>query len=62
MKNIIIKADYEYYRNPTKGEIKFGEGAIHWRTFTIFQIGYNKAGKLKKWFTSLDDGLRYYKP
>ncbi len=60
MANIIIKADYEYWRNPTAYEIKFGYGAIHTRTFTLFEIGYNKKGQLKKWFVSPDDGLRYY--
>jgi hypothetical protein len=46
------------WRNPTKGEIKFGEGAIHYRDFTTEEIGRNKQGKLKSWFKA-DDGLRY---
>jgi len=58
--NDIIKCNYEYWRNPTPYEIKFGEGAIHYITFTIFEIGYNKKGELKKWFISPDDKLRYY--
>lgn len=57
--NQIIKCDYECWRKPTAYEIKFGEGAIHYRTFTLFEIGYNKKGELKKWFISKDDGLRY---
>ena len=49
---------YEYWRNPTQWEIKFGEGAIHYRTFTVFEIGYNRKGELKSHFIA-DDGLRY---
>jgi hypothetical protein len=56
----IIKCDYTYWRKPTPYEIKFGEGAIHYRDFTLFEIGYNKQGKLKQWIVA-DDGLRYYK-
>jgi len=54
----VIKCDYEFWRNHTESEIKFGEGAIHYRTFTLFEIGYNKKGELKKWIIA-DDGLRY---
>lgn len=57
----IIKADYECWRNPTLSEIKFGEGAIHYRSFPLWDIGYNKKGDLKKWFIAKDDGLRYYR-
>lgn len=46
------------WRNPTKWEIKFGEGAIHYRDFTTEEIGRNKKGELKKWFIA-NDGLRY---
>jgi hypothetical protein len=50
---------YGYWRQPTKGELKFGEGAIHWRDFKIEECG--KADfTLKKWFIA-DDGLRYYR-
>ena len=56
-----FKNTYEYWRNPTKYELKFGEGAIHWRTFTDYEIGLNLKGELKKWFIA-DDGLRYNKP
>lgn len=48
----------EYWRNPTPYEIRFGEGAIHYREFTEEEIGVNKRGELKKWFIA-DDGLRY---
>jgi hypothetical protein len=48
------------WRNPTAWEIKFGEGAIHYRDFTDFEIGRNKNGELKKWFKA-DDGLIYHR-
>jgi hypothetical protein len=48
------------WRNPTPGEIKFGEGAIHYRDFSPYEIGRNKEGKLKKWFKASDDGLIYH--
>jgi len=47
------------WRNPTEYEIKFGEGAIHYRDFTLAEIGVNKKGWIKSWFRSKDDGLRY---
>jgi len=47
------------WRNPTEYEIKFGEGAIHYRDFTLAEIGINKKGWIKSWFRSKDDGLRY---
>lgn len=47
------------WRNPTEYEIKFGEGAIHYRDFTAFEIGRNRKGGLKSWFISPDDKLRY---
>jgi hypothetical protein len=46
-----------YWRNPTKAEIKFGHGAIHYRDFKVSECR-NKESKLKKWFIA-DDGLRY---
>jgi len=49
-----------YHRNPTPSEIRFGYGAIHYRTFPIEQCC--KVGRiLKRWFVSPDDGLRYYR-
>ncbi|ANS04884.1 hypothetical protein [uncultured Mediterranean phage] len=53
--------EYEFWRNPTAHELKFGEGAIHWRTFKESEIGTNSKGDLKKWFIA-DDGLRYNNP
>jgi len=47
------------HRKPTAGEIKFGEGATHYRDFTMAEIGITKTGDIKQWFKA-DDGLRYY--
>jgi hypothetical protein len=48
------------WRPPTEWEIKFGEGALHYRDFTADEIGRNRKGELKQWFKANDDGLRYY--
>lgn len=49
----------EYWRPPTKAEISFGYGAIHYIFFPIEKV--RKAdGTLKKW-TVAADGLRYYR-
>lgn len=45
-------------REPTEYEIKFGEGAIHYRDFTPSEIGLNKKGELKIRFRA-DDNLFY---
>lgn len=57
---ILNSQTIECHRPPTKGEIKFGEGATHYRNFTLAEIGINKKGDFKKWFIAKDDGLRYY--
>lgn len=49
-----------YHRNPTKYELKFGYGAIHYREFPISEV-VKPDGRIKKWFVSPDDGLRYYR-
>jgi len=49
-----------YHRPPTKAEIKFGYGAIHYRTFTVAECCHTGTRIKKKWFVA-DDGLRYYK-
>ena len=43
-------------RQPTKGEIKFGHGATHYKTFLKKEL-LNKKGELKKWFKCPNDGL-----
>lgn len=49
----------EYWRNPTEYELKFGEGAIHYKTF---HRNYCRKpnGALSQWLICPDDGLRYY--
>ena len=48
-----------YHRNPTKAEIAFGYGAIHYRDFEMADV-LNEEGRIKKWLVAPDDGLRYY--
>ena len=45
-------------RPPTPGELKFGEGATHYRTFLDRSIR-NSKGVIKKWFKCPVDGLNY---
>ena len=54
-----IKRKTMYWRNPTKWEIKFGEGAIHYIEIDIERV-IKPNGTLKKWFIH-SDGLRYYR-
>lgn len=56
---ILNKQEIEAHRPPTKGELKFGEGATHWLTVDLPHI-LNKKGDIKKWFVFPKDGLRYY--
>lgn len=49
---------YEYHRNPTKQEIKFGEGATHYKSFSGKQCE-KPNGDLKRWLVCPFDGLRY---
>lgn len=50
-----------YHRQPTKGELNFGHGAIHYADFTIDECCHKNTRILKKWFISEYDGLRYYR-
>lgn len=50
-----------YHREPTKTEIRFGHGAIHYRDFTVEECTHPGTRVLKHWFKSPDDGLRYYR-
>ena len=38
MINMGHKKTIDYWRHPTKREIKFGEGAIHWLTVDIEKV------------------------
>ena len=49
-----------YHRPPTRGEIAFGEGATHYRTFPVDECLKPGTRFLKAWFVA-DDGLRYYR-
>jgi hypothetical protein len=53
--------EVEYHREPTKGEVKFGHGAIHYRTFPVEECCWPGTRILKRWFKAKDDGLRYYR-
>ncbi len=49
----------KYWRNPTKEEIKFGYGALHYREFN-FENCFDAYGNLKLRIKASDDGLIYY--
>lgn len=58
---IMNSHEIECHRPPTKGEIKFGEGATHYRQFPLSIIGLKKGKAMwKEWFVAPDDKLRYY--
>ena len=57
---VICKTDngmIEYHREPTKDEIKFGEGAIHYLNIPE-SVCRKQNGDLKKWVNF--DNKRYY--
>ena len=47
------------HRPPTKGEIKFGYGCIHYRDFDI-SWWLKPDNTIKQWIKA-NDGLRYYR-
>ncbi|MEY2829694.1 MAG: hypothetical protein RIQ33_1552 [Bacteroidota bacterium] len=49
----------EYCRKPTKGEIKFGHGATHYRDFD-FDKCFDESGFIKLKVKASDDGLIYF--
>lgn len=49
-----------YHRKPTRGEIKFGEGATHYKDFEA-QNCMTRFNRLKQWLICPHDGLRYYR-
>lgn len=53
-------AEVEYHRPPTPGEVRFGHGATHYRTFPVEEACHPGTRVLKRWFVA-DDGLRYYR-
>lgn len=50
-----------YHRPPTPYEIKLGYGATHYRIFPVAHCCWPGTRIMKKWFKSVDDGLRYYR-
>jgi len=49
---------FNYHRPPTASEIKFGEGATHWKEFPA-EIALKKNGQIKKRLKCPVDGLIY---
>ena len=54
-----MKKEIEYHRKPTKWEIKFGEGATHYKNFSL-NLCKKSNGELKNWLICPIDGLRYF--
>lgn len=54
-----IPKTLEYLRKPTKSEIKFGHGAIHYRDFD-FEKCFDEDGNQKLKVKASDDGLIYH--
>jgi hypothetical protein len=47
-------------RNPTAAEVRFGHGAVHYKSFPV-ELWLKPDGTLKRWIRSVQDGLRYYR-
>lgn len=60
---IMNEWELEYHRNPTTAEIRFGEGATHYKTFSLEQclLWMHHGFTLKQWLVCPQDGLRYYR-
>lgn len=58
-KFLIIPEELEYWREPTKEEIRFGHGAIHHRMFS-FDKCFDDDGNLKLKVRATDDKLIYH--
>jgi hypothetical protein len=48
------------HRKPTQQEIKFGQGATHYKIFPV-ALWKDKKGMPKCWIICPEDGLRYYR-
>lgn len=59
-KTLAQKQTITGHRSPTKYEIKFGEGAIHYRDFDYDEWLKVDGCTLKVWIVA-NDGLRYYR-
>jgi hypothetical protein len=53
--------EMQYHRPPTPYEIRFGDGATHYRTFPVEDCCHTGTRIHKRWFKAADDGLRYYR-
>jgi hypothetical protein len=49
-----------YHRPPTAAELRFGEGATHYRDFDIDECCHEGTRIAKRWLVA-SDGLRYYR-
>jgi hypothetical protein len=64
MNRLPLRDDVEsvtYHRPPTAAEIRFGEGATHYRDFEPRECCHDGTRIPKKWFVCSQDGLRYYR-
>lgn len=52
--------EIEAHRPPTSAEIRFGEGATHYKTFPV-DLWNKPDGTPKCWIVCPHDGLRYYR-
>lgn len=50
----------EYWRKPTKAEIKFGYGATHYRNFD-FDMCFDENGYLQQRIKATNDRLKYHR-
>jgi hypothetical protein len=57
-KFLIKPEELEYWRDPTKEEIRFGHGALHYRMFS-FDNCFDENGNLKLKVRATDDKLVY---
>lgn len=55
-----VDVSFEYRRKPTPYEIRFGEGATHYKSFDT-TLCRKPNGDLKRWLTCPVDGLRYFR-
>lgn len=47
--NLPIHRVITYHRNPTQWELKFGEGALHYKDFMEVDVWNHKKDKPKAW-------------
>jgi|JI10StandDraft_1071094.scaffolds.fasta_scaffold145937_7 hypothetical protein len=59
LKNFLDNRYVTFYRNPTEYEIKFGEGAIHFKEFKVGNLKLRKDGLLPTRLKDKTDGLIY---